>query len=118
MIGDLTTFEAMRDSVFVAEVATGTIVHANPAAVALCGRSVVELRSLHYTMLLAPDDQTAHAGFLSPSQAPGSVARTVLHKDGHRIPVEMTSSHFTDPDGRRMFTAILRDITAQNATRE
>ena len=32
-------------------------------------------------------------------------------EDGHRIPVEITSSHFIGPDARRMLIAIFRDIT-------
>jgi PAS domain S-box-containing protein len=116
MIRNLAALEAMRDSVFVAEVATGIIVDANPAAVALCGRSLADLRSLHYTILLAPENvERPQSGFLSAPQAQGPVEGTVLHKDGHRIPVEITSSHFIDPDGRRMLIAIFRDITGRKA---
>jgi PAS domain S-box-containing protein len=116
MIGDLAAFEAMRDSVFIAEVATGIIVDANPAAVALCGRSLGELRSLHHTTLLAPENvERPQSGFLSAAQPPGSVEGTLLHKNGQRIPVEFTSSHFLDPDGRRMLIALFRDITERKA---
>ena len=54
MIGDLAVVRAVRDAVIVADAVTGVIVDANPAAVALCGSSLAELRSLHYTQLHAP----------------------------------------------------------------
>src|SRR5689334_3593322 len=116
MIRDLAELEAMREPVFVVDVATERIVHANPAAVALTGRTLAELQSLHHTMVLAPENvDTSQSDFLTAPQVMDSVRRTVLHSDGYPIAVEVTSNHFTEPDGKRMLMAICRDITEQKA---
>ena len=51
MIRHRAVLDAVRDAIFLADIETGMIVDANPAAEALCGRSLAELRSLHHTPL-------------------------------------------------------------------
>ena len=52
------------------------------------------------------------------TQVPGLTEGHVLHKDGHRIPVEISASHFTTSDGRRMLVGVFRDTTERNEARE
>lgn len=82
MTWDRDVWNAVRDAIFLGDMETGMIVDANPAAEALCGRSLAELRLLHRTGLAS--------------------AQGILHKDGHSTPVEITASQFTDALGRRI----------------
>jgi two-component system cell cycle sensor histidine kinase/response regulator CckA len=112
-------WNAVREAVFLADIETGMIVHANPAAEALCGRTLAELRSLHYTQLHPPAvAKAARRGFAKDAKAPALRQTTVLHKDGRRIPVEIAASHFTARNGRRMMIGVFRDITERYAARE
>jgi len=119
MFRNRTFLEAMRDAIFVADADTGMIVDANPAAEVMSGRSLAELQSLHHTRLHPPEvEESARLGFQTDTQVPGLTAGTVLHKDGHRIPVEIGSSHFTAPDGRQMLIGVFRDTTERDQARE
>ena len=119
MIEHLAVLNAVRDAIFVADIDTGMLVDANPAAEALCGRSLTELRLLHHTRLHPPDRaESARSSFIKHAQDPTVTEGLVLHKDGHQIPVEISSSPFTAPDGRRMLIGVFRDITERAAERE
>jgi PAS domain S-box-containing protein len=88
------------------------IVDANPAAEALSGRTLAELQLLHHTQLHPLEvEKVAGSWFDNNPQALGLIQDLVLHKDGGRIPVEISSSHFTTPDGRRIVVAVFRDLT-------
>ena len=119
MIRHRAVVDAVRDAIFLADIETGMIVDANPAAEALCGRSLAELRSLHHTQLHSPDEaERARSLFDQHTRVPGLTEGHVLHKDGHRIPVEISASHFTTSDGRRMLVGVFRDTTERNEARE
>ena len=119
MIGHRSLLDAVRDAIFLADAETGMIVDANPAAGALCGRSLAELRSLHHTQLHPPEAvERARDTFDQHIQVPGLTEGHVLHKDGHRIPVEISASHFTTSDGRRVLIGVFRDTTERNEARE
>jgi len=111
--------DAVRDAIFLADIETGMIMDANPAAEALFGRSLAELRSLHHTQL-HPQEAAEPAGslFEEHTQVPGLTEGHVQHKDGHRIPVEISASHFTTSDGRRMLVGVFRDTTERNEALE
>jgi two-component system, cell cycle sensor histidine kinase and response regulator CckA len=112
MIQHPAIFTAVRDAIFLADIDTGMIVDANPAAEALSGRTLAELQLLHHTQLHPPEvERLARRGFKKDSQTPGLTEGLILHKDGHRIPVEISTSHFTAPDGRRMLIGVFRDLT-------
>ncbi len=119
MIQHRDVVNAVRDAIFLADMDTGMIVDANPAAEALCGRSLAELRSLHHTELHPPEvAESARRGFQKDTEVPGLTEGSVLHKDGHRIPVEIASSHFTGSDGRRLLVGVFRDTTEWNRVRD
>ena len=119
MIRHRAVVNAVRDAIFLADLETGIIVDANPAAEALCGRSLEELRSLHYTQLHPPGAaEPARYPFNQDTRAPGLTDGHVLHKDGRRIPVEISASHFITSDGQRMLVGVFRDTTERNEARE
>ena len=119
MIGHRAVFNAVRDAIFVADIGSGMILDANPAAEALCGRSLDELRLLHHTMLHPPDRaDLARRVFQGHVLAPAITEGVALHKDGRRIPVEISSSTFAAPDGRPMMIGVFRDTTEPAAARE
>ena len=119
MIRHRAVMDAVRDAIFLADCETGMIVDANPAAEALVGRTLSELRSLHHTELHPPENrENVQRGFAEHVRNPGVRDRSVLHKDGRRIPVEISTSHFTSPDGRPLLIGVFRDITESSAARE
>jgi PAS domain S-box-containing protein len=119
MIADQAALRAVRDAVFVADIQTGMILDANPAAEALSGRTLAELRSLHHTGLYPPERvEAARRGFEEAAQIFGVAEGIVLRKDGRRIPVEISHSPFTNSDGTQMAVGVFRDITERNAARE
>ncbi len=119
MIRHRAVLDAVRDAIFVADIETGMIVDANSAAESMCGRTVAELRSLHHTRLHPPEAvESASRSFQENVRVPTLTEGMVMHKDGHRVPVEVATSHFTDSDGRRMLVGVFRDVTERNAARE
>jgi PAS domain S-box-containing protein len=119
MIRHPAVLDAVRDAIFLTDVETGMIVDANRAAESLCGWSAAELRSLHHTQLHRPEEaEAASLGFSKISQEAGLSEDTLLHRDGRRIPVEISASHFTTPEGRRILIGVVRDITERNAAKE
>ena len=111
--------DAVRDAVFLADIDTGMIVDANPAAEILCGRSLWELTLLHHTGLYPPEvRESARLAFEKRTRAPDLSDRLVLHKDGHQIPVEIASIQFDAPDGKRILVGVFRDTTERHTPRE
>jgi PAS domain S-box-containing protein len=112
-------FYAARDAIFVVELVTGMILDANPAAEAMCGRSLAELRLLQYRKLVSAGTAApAGSRWAEISELSGLTEALVLHRDGRRIPVEITSSHFTTEDTRRMTLFVCRDNSERNAALE
>ncbi len=112
MIQHPAVFAAVRDAIFLADIDTGMIVDANPAAQALSGRTLPELQLLHSTQLHPPEaGKVDRSWFQKDSQATFLTEGSVLHKDGRRIPVEISSSQFSSPDGRRILVGVFRDLT-------
>jgi two-component system cell cycle sensor histidine kinase/response regulator CckA len=111
--------DCLQDAIFLANAETGMIVDANRAAEALCGRNLAELRALHHTDLYPPEDrESARRGFEQHARISGVGERTILHKDGRRIPVEITTNHLNDPDGKRTLIGIFRDLRERRAAQE
>jgi two-component system cell cycle sensor histidine kinase/response regulator CckA len=108
----------VRDAILVADIDTGMIVDANLAAEALCGRSLAELQLLHHTELHPQEGADLARPRDEKEQVPCLTEGLVLQKDGQRIPVEIASSEFTGPDGRRMLLFVFRDTTERNVARE
>ena len=112
-------FGFVNEAIFVADAETGMLLDANPAAEALVGRSVDEIRTMHQTGL-TPRDRTEESRriFLEQVRDPGIVEGVVLHQDGRRIPVEVASTVWTDPHGKRLVFGLFRDCTERRKSEE
>jgi PAS domain S-box-containing protein len=115
----LAVLDTVRDAVFLADIDTGMIVDANPAAEILCGRSLWELTLLHHTGLYPPEArESARLAFEKRTRIQDLSEGLVLHKEGHRIRVEIASIPFTAPDGKRILVGVFRDTTERYAQRK
>ena len=101
-----------------------TILFANPAAEKIFGYAVDELLGSKFFMLIPENLRGARgAGMRYGNETnirniflPG-VEIPVLHKDGHEVPVEVTFGEINS-DGKRLFTAVIRDITERKRAEE
>ncbi len=102
------------DAIFVADAETGVFVEANPKAEELLGIPRKQILGMHFTQLHPPDEADHHRQmFQWGLDHPGSVSDRdlwVVHRDGHRIPVEICVG-VMQWNGRRVIQGIFRDLT-------
>ncbi len=100
-------FEVSRDAVFIFNL-NGECQNANPAAVAITGRTVDELRAMTVRDLLnvdaLPSDRRAW-------HETSPVAAQLRHRDGHDLPVMWQTTPIPLPDGETQVLGIARDIS-------
>ncbi len=92
----------------------GTILAANPAACELFGYSEDEIRQVGRDDVLDGEDpRVGH--ILAQKKAHGSVRAQVncVHRDGTRIPCEVSSNVYLDARGNERTSVVLRDIRAR-----
>ncbi|MEJ6000957.1 EAL domain-containing protein [Paucibacter soli] len=92
--------------------AEGRYTYANPAALSITGHAREELLQMSIPELLPQDALPRLAASLERMRRDGQIQRgewQLRHKQGHLVPVELTSQRL--PDGR--FLAIGRDISAE-----
>lgn len=96
----------------------GKLESVNPATEKIFGYTAEELIGRNVSVLMPPTDRTQHDDYLADYLRTGKgkiigVGREVAgrRKDGTIVPLELTVSE-TFFNGRRIFTGILRDITA------
>ena len=113
--------ESTQDAIVTID-AQSTVLSVNPAAERLFGRASAELIGHSMTGLMPTRYRAGHehgmARYMSSGvrHIPWSAIRVeVLHADGHEIPVEISFGEF-QTKGRRVFSAILRDVSARVAT--
>jgi PAS domain S-box-containing protein len=118
-----TVMETLADGVITADEA-GEIDYANPAAERIFGYGAGELLSQNIRLLMTePEhDPRAASGSGSPhehAQDGGGEFRDVvgLRKDGRRFPVRRSISESL-VQGRRLFTAVVQDVTARQEALE
>ncbi len=105
-------FEASRDALVVADAQNGMLLDANPAALALLGRSIQQVRGLHQAEVHAEEDVSAgRASFQRSRHASGVQEHVVLRPDGRRVPVEIAGSPMRDANGRELILGIFHDLT-------
>lgn len=115
-------FRAVTSSVndaIVAADAQSRIVFVNPAAVRLFGRPEDELVGSSLTTLMPERYREAHhAGLahLLATDEPRLVGRATveleaLRADGSEVPIELSLGQWTEDDGTRWFTGVVRDIS-------
>ncbi len=104
---------ASIDAIFIAEVESGEIIFANKSACDLLGYTSAEMDGIHQTKLHPVEDceeiSRKFKEFVSDSSYKEIEAR-ILHKDGHIIPVKITSANLFQDDGLLYAAAFFRDI--------
>jgi len=111
-----TLFEGAPDAIFLAEVETGKIIDANPAASELLIRPREQIIGLHQSQLYPLSKQEDSQRKFSEHilmQKTGEVARleyVVLRSDNFEVPVEI-SAHVLNIQGKSILQGVFRDIT-------
>lgn len=101
----------------------GEIKTCNPAATALFGYGVPELRTRKIDALFAPEPAHTESGPLLDDngrmRSTGKAALKLLggKKDGAAFPAELTVTEF-NREGKRRFVAVVRDVSARQAGEE
>ena len=112
-------FRASRDALLVAEARTGMLLDANPAAIALLGRPLEEIRTLHQSDVHVLDDRAAgRTAFENRRQLAGATEHVVLRGDGTRVSVEISASPMRGPRGEELVLGNFRDLTERNRAGE
>lgn len=101
-----------------------TILFVNPAAEKIFGYTVDEMIGNKLFMLIPEQLLDAHAAGMERYNETNKrgipwqgVELPALHKDGHEVPVEVTFGEIKS-GGKRLFTAVIRDITERKRARE
>lgn len=113
--------KASRDAVFVADVLTGHILYANEAACRLTGYSCEDLVGMHQSNLHPPEELEfigqEFQRFVS-SDDYHEVTAHILHKNGHKVPVAITSADRFEENGILYAAAYFKDLTPQQRLSE
>ncbi|WP_227377917.1 PAS domain S-box protein [Haladaptatus halobius] len=121
--------ETAPDAIFVADVETGIIEDANQAAVSLIGKSHDELCGMRQSELYPPEQAEQYISNFHEHVERGnvdddstdviqrSITQHVVHDDGHRIPVEV-SSGVTELGDKTVIQGIFRDISERQKREE
>jgi PAS domain S-box-containing protein len=104
-------FQNSLDSVAIADM-DGEVLEANPACLRLYGLSVEEVRGMHLTDAVAPEDRSAAADAMANLVMGRLVTRTLRmrRKDGTRFVVDLLASVMV-VGGERRIMAVTRDVT-------
>lgn len=106
--------ETAPDAILVVDAETGVLLEVNTAAEELFGRPREELEGLHQTELHPDDDHEYYRRVFEEHAESSGVIRdrrelSVLHADGHEIPVEISAATLELGD-RRLVQGIFRDL--------
>ena len=101
---------------------SGKILFANPAAEKIFGYDVSEMVGSSLTRLVPECLRYVHSHATGPDHksgrpqaGPDAVRISGLHKSGHEIPLEISLGEFA-ADNKRVFTAVVRDVTERMHT--
>jgi PAS domain S-box-containing protein len=110
--------EYALDAVFLTR-PDGTILYANPAACALFGYTLDELRALGRSAVVDPSDPGLSEA-LEQRRRTGRFSGTLrmLRKDGSPLTAELSSAVFSDANGELRTSIFVRDITERKQAEE
>ena len=112
-------FDRAAEGIYLADAETLQILDANPAYLALTGRTLEEVRALRIPDLIAPESRPGPIEAIAAATAePGATfAGSHQHRtaSGERIDVDVSVSSLMYA-GRRAFSVIVRDATLQRQT--
>ena len=104
--------ETASDAIFVIDSETGEIIDVNRKGYELLGRSADEIIGLHHSQLYPSEETEKYQEVfkkITSYTTPPDVSYHLLHKDGHSIPVEISTS-IMDMGGKKIIQGIFRDI--------
>ena len=106
--------ETAGDAIFIADAETGIIIDANKKAEKLLGIPVDSIIGMHQTELHPKEESERYRNMflehVQKGQSFSSENLFVLHKDGHKIPVEI-SAGVTEVGGKKIIHGVFRDAT-------
>ena len=111
-----TLFQQVNDAIGVADLESALIVDANPAAEAMAGMTLEELRETSLLALVAPEDrEAARAAWaaVAAGAALGPRELQVVRKDGTGLTAEVSVNVAADADGTRRMVAVMRDVSTR-----
>jgi PAS domain S-box-containing protein len=104
--------ETASDAIFVIDAESGKIMDVNRQGLELLGRPINEIIGLHHSQLHPTDEMENYSELFKKYVShitPPDIAYHVLHKNGNRIPVEISTS-IMDLGGKKIIQGIFRDI--------
>jgi len=106
--------EIANDAIFLVDVETQIILNANKRAEDLLGVPVEEIVGMHRSQIYPQEDIESNEKIFQKNVGMGCVVTSedifVLHKDGRKIPVEISVNVF-ELDDRKVIQEIFRDIS-------
>ncbi len=104
-------FENSQDAILLTA-PDGSIFDVNPAACQMFGRTAEEIKQIGRNGLVDPTDPRLLSALEERSRKGKARAEvTMIRKDGTKFPADVTSTIFTDEQGRQRTSMIIRDIT-------
>jgi len=111
-------FESVSDAILICDFATMRILLANPAATALYGYSVDELRALTVPELsLEPEETAKHIRSLLRDGKTTRESRRHRHKSGEPLTIEVSATMFVWHE-RQLLVAAVRDVSKRQRIEE
>ncbi len=113
--------ETARDAIFIADADTGIIIDANLQAEKLIGKTKNEIIGMHHSHLHPSSDHEKYQQIFKKvalgEMKPYDEEIYVIHKDGHSIPVEISSNQFMLGD-KKVIQGIFRDVSERYQAEE
>jgi len=105
-------FESAADGLIVADLKTGRVVSANPAACAMHGYSCTEFAGMLPSKFIHPDSQRTFSNYLRAFRSGSAFDTHVVHvrQDGSTFPAEWRGTAFTY-QGQACLLGMLRDVS-------
>ncbi|MCK4839866.1 MAG: PAS domain S-box protein [Desulfobulbaceae bacterium] len=111
---------AANDAIFLIDTETGLILEVNKKGEELLGWPAEDIIGRHHSQLHSAEQNLFEGKDFADNQKDGTVSAvnmTICHKDGHTIPVEISSS-LIELDNKKVMISIFRDITERKKMEE